>query len=123
LKPETRSLDDLGEIDLTVYFRFVLALIFVLGLILLVGWALRRFSPLATRAMRGGGRRLEVVEALQVDNRRRVVLLRCDNREHVVLLGASNDLVIDGPLPVQGSTADFAAHLDKADSHQTGNAS
>ena len=79
-------------------------LIFIL---LLVGLLLLRF---VLRQMRGGtfvngghGRkkRLAVIDATPVDNRRRLVLVRRDNVEHLVLIGGMNDLVVERDIDVQ----------------------
>ena len=59
---------------------------------------------LGARVVRGGrapgrgSRRLTVAEAVPLDSRRRVVLLRCDGRELLVLTGGGQDAVI-GWLP------------------------
>ncbi len=82
--------------DLDVYFKFVLALVFVLGLIGALAWAARRFglggklTPNTGRA-----RRLAVVEVMPLDARRKLVLLRRDAAEHLVLLGAGQDLLLE----------------------------
>lgn len=83
------------------YVRFILALLFVLGLIGLLAFLLRRFglgavrvSP-AFRMRRGAPPRLAVVEVAVVDARHRLVLLRRDNTEHLVLLGTASDLLIE----------------------------
>lgn len=84
------------------YVRFVLALLFVLGLIGLLAFLLRRFGVGAVRispAFRAKGRnverRLAVVEVAAVDARRRLVLVRRDDTEHLVLLGQTSDLLIE----------------------------
>lgn len=84
------------------YVRFLLALLFVLGLIGLLAYLLRRLGFGAVRispAFRGKGRgaapRLAVVEVAVVDARHRLVLLRRDETEHLVLLGATSDLLIE----------------------------
>jgi flagellar protein FliO/FliZ len=59
---------------------------------------------LGARALRGGrssrraGRRLVIEEALALDARRRLVLVRCDGREVLLLTGGGQDAVI-GWLP------------------------
>lgn len=82
--------------DVSQYFRFFLALAFVLGLIGVVGWAVRRFG-FANKipVTKSRDRRLGVIEVLPVDARRRLVLLRKDDREHLVLLGQGPDLLIE----------------------------
>jgi flagellar protein FliO/FliZ len=45
------------------------------------------------------GRRLEVVETLALDTRRRLVMIRRDDREHLLLLGANQDIVVEANLP------------------------
>jgi len=44
-------------------------------------------------------RRLQIVESLPLDGKRRAVLMRCDEREHLLLLGGQNDIVVDANLP------------------------
>ncbi|MEQ8604422.1 MAG: flagellar biosynthetic protein FliO [Marivibrio sp.] len=82
--------------DLGGYLQFLLALAFVLGLILLSAAALRRFGP-GMQGMRrhSGGRRLEVLEVLPLDGRRRLVMVRRDERAHLLLLGANDDRVVE----------------------------
>jgi flagellar protein FliO/FliZ len=77
------------------YLRFVLAFIFVMALILAIAWAVRRFG-LAGPAMPSAGRkrRVNVVESLALDAKRRIVMIRCDETEYLVLLGQGNDLVL-----------------------------
>lgn len=86
--------------DAEVYIRFVVALIFVVGLILAVAWALRRFGPGALQAAGGTRRkrRLALVESLAIDARRRLVLVSRDGREHLLLIGGGTDVVVEsGP--------------------------
>lgn len=85
--------------DMASYLRFLLALVFVLGLIALLVWVVRRFGPagIALKAS-GRNRRLAIVEVAPVDARRRLVLVRRDGVEHLLLLGAGNDLLIESGL-------------------------
>jgi flagellar protein FliO/FliZ len=98
--------------ELTYYFQFVLALIFVLGLIWTLAILARRFG-LAPRVTggRGGARRLSIVEVLPVDAKRRLVLVRRDGVEHLILLGASSDLIVESaiPSPTAGSGSSASA--------------
>jgi flagellar protein FliO/FliZ len=87
------------------YMRFVLALLVVLGLI--GGFALlaRRWGVGGVQtSKRAPSGRLEVVEALSIDPKRRMVLIRRDNREHLILLGQDSERIIEtGITPVGGS--------------------
>ena len=87
--------------DLDDYFRFLLALLFVVGLIGLLAVLIRRFGNggahfLSTR--KGRDRRLGVVETLPIDARRRLVLLRRDDKEHLVMLGTASELLIESDI-------------------------
>lgn len=44
-------------------------------------------------------RRLKLVEAIPIDARRRLILVRCDEREHLLMLGPTGELVIDANVP------------------------
>lgn len=77
------------------YLRFVASLALVLGLILAMLWALRKFGVGGIVARPGSRRRLGVVEAVAVDGRRRLVLVRRDGREHLLLVGGATDVVVE----------------------------
>ena len=73
--------------------RALLSLVLVLGLIAGAGYLARRFGVAGGLTLkRGGRRRLGVVESLQIDNRRRVVLVRKDDTELLLLVGGSTDV-------------------------------
>lgn len=69
------------------------ALLAVLALLWLAG---RAFGHTATS--RAAGRRLHIEEALALDSRRRLLLVRCDGRDAVLLLGAGGESLL-GWLP------------------------
>ena len=79
------------------YLKFLLALVFVLGLIGLLATLARRmgvgFPAAALKRIKS--RRLSVVEVTSIDGRRRLVLVRRDDTEHLILLGPSSELVIE----------------------------
>ncbi|MEE8334124.1 MAG: flagellar biosynthetic protein FliO [Alphaproteobacteria bacterium] len=82
--------------EFSVYIRFLLALIFVLGLIGVIAWAARRFGLMRGSVRpRNGQRRLEVIETAAVDSKRKMMLVRRDGTEHLLLLGVNGDMVIE----------------------------
>lgn len=89
--------------DTSLYLQAVLVLAIIVGLILLTAALLRRFGgPGALSGLRSGRRprRLNVVETLALDARRRLVLVRHDDREHLLLLGPGDDMVVEAGRPV-----------------------
>jgi len=82
--------------EVSTYFRFILALVFVLALIALIAWAARRYG-LARGTVRplSGERRLDIVEVTPIDSKRRLILIKRDGTEHLLLLGTTQDLVIE----------------------------
>ncbi len=79
------------------YLKFLLALVFVLGLIGLATALMRRLGlgfP-AGALKKPGNRRLSVVEATPLDGRRRLILIRRDDTEHLIVLGPNSELVIE----------------------------
>lgn len=83
------------ELDAAAYLRFVAALAFVIGLMLAILWALRRFGPTGMVSRAADRKRLAVVESAALDGRRRLVLVRRDDSEHLLLVGGVTDLVIE----------------------------
>jgi flagellar protein FliO/FliZ len=80
------------------YIRFAVALLIVLGLIAGIAWLVRRFgwggkiAPVARKPI--GERRLSVVEACNVDGKRRLVLVRRDGVEHLVMLTSNGSAIV-----------------------------
>jgi flagellar protein FliO/FliZ len=83
------------------YMRFVLALGFVLGLIGLCYWLVRRFALERFGLPMNVGRdpRVRVVESRILDGRRRLVLVRRDEVEHLLVIGGESDLVVETGIP------------------------
>jgi flagellar protein FliO/FliZ len=93
--------------DYDIFFRFLVALIFVLGLIGLLAWAARRFGIGGRVAVRPGRRRrMAIVEATALDAKRRLVLVRRDDVEHMILLGPTVDLVVEQGIAVPADQQD-----------------
>ena len=76
----------------------IAALVAVLALVLLAQRA-ARWGGLATRPIGGGGR-LAVVEAVSLDPRRRLSLIRCDGRHALLLTGGTQDVVVGWVEPI-----------------------
>jgi flagellar biogenesis protein FliO len=82
--------------------QFILTLIIVFGLVALVVWLVRRYGGNAFGAVsRNRAPRLALVDALPVDGRRRLVLVRRDNVEHLLLIGGTTDIVVE-PTIIRG---------------------
>ena len=77
------------------YFRFVVALAFVLALIGVMAWLARRFGFAPHQRIAGQPRRLRVIESLALDARRRLVLVGRDQTEHLLLVGGANDVAVE----------------------------
>ncbi|WP_282607984.1 flagellar biosynthetic protein FliO [Pelagibius sp. Alg239-R121] len=85
--------------EFDVYLRFLLALVFVLGLIGALTLLARRFGFGGQMAVHSGKQqRLSVSEVRPLDSRHKLVLVRRDNTEHLVLMGPTSNLVIENDI-------------------------
>jgi flagellar protein FliO/FliZ len=79
-----------------VVAQFLITLAIILLVIGAAYWLVRRFAGVR---FPGGNRgripRLAVIDAVPVDSRRRLVLVRRDNVEHLILIGGTSDLVVE----------------------------
>ena len=93
------------------YIQFVFALAFVIVLIVMVAWVLRRIGFGGMVSSPSRQRRLGIVEVLPLDAKRRLVLVRRDDQEHLLLLSAFGDSVVDGGTRggFRGALSDAAA--------------
>ncbi len=89
--------------DLAPLLTAAVALPTVLALIWLAGKLARR-AGLGVRGAGTGGRALAVEEALTLDQRRRLLLVRCAEGRVVLLTGGATDVVV-GWLPPDGAPA------------------
>ncbi len=97
--------------ELTDYFRFFLALVFVLGLIGVFAVLGRRmglgFPSAAVKP--SAERRIGVVEVAPLDGRRKLVLVRRDDVEHLLVVSPTRETVIESGIKAPAS---FAAALE-----------
>ena len=100
------------------YFRFLLALVFVLGLIGVLATIARRAGlGFPTAAIKPGNkRRLSVVEVTAVDGRRRMVLVRRDDVEHLLLISPTSETVIERGIAIEGDNS-IAVELSDEDEY------
>ena len=94
--------------DISSYLRFLLALIFVVGMIGALAYVAKRSLPMFRTINTGPTRRIGIVEVTGLDARRRLVLLRRDDVEHLVILGPTSETVVEKNIPTV-SDEDIAA--------------
>ncbi len=87
-------------------FRAIGALILVLGLILGLAWAVRRYGGrLGAASSQQRPDDLRVVEFRALDMRRKLAVVRWGDREHLLCVGPAGDCVIaERPAPTGAST-------------------
>lgn len=83
--------------------QFVFALGFVIALLALFAYGAKRLGFIAKVTINSDKRkdkRLNIVEIMPVDAKRRLILIRRDNKEHLIMLGTERDLLIEQNIDV-----------------------
>jgi flagellar protein FliO/FliZ len=77
--------------------RTLLAFVVVLGLLGLFALGLRYVAARGIKlpGASSGKKRLELIETLPLDARRRLVIVRCDEAEYLLLLSGDQNILID----------------------------
>ncbi|MCB1478692.1 MAG: flagellar biosynthetic protein FliO [Tepidamorphaceae bacterium] len=94
-------IEQLLGFELGLPARFLIAFIAVMILIALTAAVIRWIASARSGSSGGGGgrgnrrQRLAVGEWIQVDDKRRLVLVRRDNVEHLLLIGGNADVVVE----------------------------
>jgi hypothetical protein len=89
-------MNSLFGVELPTAVNFVIAFVFVLLLIGIAAWLVRRFGAARLdAAARGRQPRLAVVDSANVDGRRKLVIIRRDNIEHLLMIGGPTDVVVE----------------------------
>ena len=95
--------------DVGAYFQFFLALLFVIALIVLFAYGAKKYGLMARVTINSNktkDKRLNIVEILPVDARRKLMLIRRDNVEHLVMLGLEKDTVIEQNIKAPSDTSE-----------------
>ena len=74
--------------------RFAAALALVVAMMVGLGLIMRRINA-GSGLVQGQKRRLKIVEMMNLDHRRRLLLIRRDDREHLVILGPTGETVVE----------------------------
>ena len=88
------------DMETSMLLKFSFAFFFVMGLMYLFAWFLKRIGLSGQSMLPGAKRRLKVVETLPLDPRRKLVIVRRDNKDHLILLGPSGETVVECNIPV-----------------------
>ena len=77
--------------------RFIAAFILLMSLMGGLALIMKRINA---RMPAAGGRkkRLQIMDILPLDGRRKAILLRRDDREHLVILGASGETLVESDI-------------------------
>lgn len=96
--------------------RLLFALTAVIGMIGLAALAAKRLGLAGANGFQRA-RRLQLVETLAFDQKRRAAILRCDGREHLIVLDGASVTVIDRDIPAAPAAAEpsapVAAFIDR----------
>lgn len=90
--------------------RLVFSLIAVIGMIGLAALAAKRMGLAGANGFQRA-RRLQLVETLAFDQKRRAAILRCDGREHLIVLDGASVTVIDRDIPAAMTAAERPASV------------
>jgi flagellar protein FliO/FliZ len=79
-----------------LYLKITMTLAGILGCIGILAWGFKKFGgQFSEQFMNPPRKRLEIIDSLVLDPKRRVVLIRKDNREHLILVGGTQVMVVD----------------------------
>lgn len=73
----------------------------VIVLIILGVWLLKLVFNVSGTVARGRNKRLSVVDTLQIDPKRQLLIVRRDDTEHLILTGGPQDLLVESGIAVQ----------------------
>lgn len=97
--------------DLLDFSRIFFALIAVLGMIGLCAMIAKKVGLVSGAVGLAKKRRLQIVETLPLDARRRAAIISCDGREHLVIIGQTGETLIEANIPACGVSTEDAATI------------
>lgn len=85
--------------ETTLLLKAFFAFAFVISLMLLFSWFLKKVGLSGQSLIPDAKRRLKIIEHLPLDHRRKLVLVRRDNCEHLLVLGPAGETVVEANIP------------------------
>lgn len=110
--PKESDLCEFAYMEVDVYLRFFLGLIFTLSLIGLLYWLVRRYAPSRILGRDTIGDRLTIKEAKFIDSRNKLLLVQRDNTEHLLLISTQGNLVIERNIKSNTNPTSFHSLLN-----------
>ena len=98
--------------ELSVYLRFLSALVFTLSLIGLLYWGIKRFNLMKFSNNKVLGNRLSVEETLRIDAKNKLVSVKKDEEEYLILIGQDGNLLIDASESRNNKIVEFRDELE-----------
>lgn len=77
------------------------AFAFVLGLMWIFSWSLKKVGLAGQSLLPGAKKRLKIVEYLPIDHKRKLVIVRRDDQEHLLVLGPTGETVVETNIPAR----------------------
>lgn len=99
-------------VDVLILFA---ALLFVLGLMIVIGWLFKKYGGnIAGLSMREG-KSLKIKDSLLIDPRRKLYLIQNGKKYYVILTGPNGDVIVDNDAKpdLNLDSLDAAAHDKK----------
>lgn len=93
-------MDTISSTDLPQFLKLLIALGVVISLMGGLAFILKKLGLAAqVPTTRNDKRRLKIIESLNLDARRRLVIIKCDDKEHLIILGANNETLVNSDIP------------------------
>jgi len=84
------------NIESISWLRFAFASFTVISLLALLAWVMKLATTKGWLLPNSDkNKRLKILSGLNIDARRRIVLIQKDDKEYTLLIGGNNDLLID----------------------------
>lgn len=81
-----------SALSLAVFFKFALALAFVISLIMLSSWLYRKYQESSGPFRKE--KRLDIKDVVYIDQKNKAVLLSQDDKDHLILMSQTQNLVV-----------------------------
>lgn len=81
--------------DFPQLLRLAAAMVFVLSLMGGLALVLKRLGLTGSPSVPANKRRLQIIESLALDSRRRAVIIQRDDKQHLVILGPNSETIVE----------------------------
>ena len=99
---------------MSMYLNAILGLMFVIGLIMILGFVLNKYAPKldSIKNAKNQSKNLKIIESIRIDSKRKIILFSCHQKNFLLMTG-DKDFIISENITIDSSISQNNQNQDE----------